>query len=308
MSERVSVAIVGGGPAGLACAIYLGRAGIESRVFEPAVPGGMVFMVHQIENYPGFPEGITGAELAARMESQAKRFGAEILQQEVKKVSRAGKEFGLELANGKELTAKAVVIATGSRPKPLGIKGEQELFGRGVSYCATCDGALFRKEDVAVIGGGDSAVQEALYLSQICQTVYLVHRRDQLRAKKILEERASGKENIKFCLNALPREIVGKNQVEGLKIADKLSGKEKILKVAGVFLYVGMNPATEIVAGLVELNSEGFIKAGEDTRTSVAGIFAVGDVREKRARQVASAVADGCNASFAIEEYFLGAK
>lgn len=305
MSERVSVAIIGGGPAGLTAAIYLGRAGVETKVYDPAVPGGMVFMVHQIENYPGFPDGISGRELAAKMEAQAKRFGAEIVQVGVKKVYREDKEFKLDLTDNQELMARAVVIATGSNPRPLGIPGEQELLGRGVSYCATCDGNFFRNEDVAVIGGGDSAVQEALYLSQICKKVYLVHRRDQLRAKKILEQRAADRENLRFQLNSLPQEIIGKDQVEGLKIMDKDRGKEQILKVTGVFIYVGMKPETDPVKGLVELNPDGFIKALENTRTSVPGIFAVGDVREKPTRQVASAVADGCNAALAIEEYFL---
>ena len=262
-------------------------------------------MMHQIENYPGFPDGITGPELAERMSAQAKKFGAEMVQVGVKKVRRGGIDFNLELSSRKEVIARAVVIATGSKPKRLGIKGEQEFFGRGVSYCATCDGALFKKEDVAVIGGGDSALQEALYLSQICRTVYVVHRRDKLRAKKILEKRSSEKENIKLVLNSTPCAIIGENQVQGLKVIDKITGKERVLEVSGVFLYVGMEPESKVVADLVKLNADGFIVAREDTRTSVPGIFAVGDVREKRAKQVASAVADGCNAAFAIEEYFL---
>lgn len=192
----------------------------------------------------------------------------------------------------------------------MGIPGEAEFFGRGVSYCATCDGNFFRGEEVAVVGGGDSALQEALYLSGICQKVYIVHRREQLRAKKILEERIKNQANIKLLLNSLPEEVLAdeNKMVKGLKLRDKISGKEDILRVTGVFFYVGMMPETSLVKDLVELNSEGFIKAGEDTKTSVPGIFAIGDVREKRVRQIASAVADGCNASFAIEEYFLERK
>jgi thioredoxin reductase (NADPH) len=308
MLERVSVAIIGGGPAGLTAAIYLARAGIGCTVFEPAAPGGMVFRVHQIENYPGFPEGITGRELAGKIEAQAKRFGVEILQTGVKKVHKAEKEFLLELESGARIAAAAVIVATGCKPKKLGIKGEEELFGRGVSYCATCDGNFFRGQDVAVIGGGDSALQEALYLSQICRTVYVVHRRKELRAKKILEDRCKEKENLKLELNVNIHSIIGEDAVRGLQVADKERGKERVIAVSGIFFYVGMDPVTGVVRGLVKVNEAGFIEAGEDTQTSVPGIFAVGDVRSKRAKQVASAVADGCNASFAIEEYFLEQK
>jgi thioredoxin reductase (NADPH) len=263
-------------------------------------------MVHQIENYPGFPEGINGAELASRMEAQAKRFGADILQKRVEEVRISGGEFILRMSSGDEFIAKAVIIATGSKPKQLGIKGEQEFFGRGVSYCATCDGGFFRGEDVAVIGGGDSAIQEALYLSQICRTVNVIHRREQLRAKKILEERAKERGNLNFYLNTIPEEIIGGDAgVSGLRISDRVTGEKKVLNVSGVFIYVGLKPETELVRGLVKLTEDGFIIAGEDTKTSVPGIFAVGDVRFKKAKQVSSAVADGCNSALAVEEYFL---
>jgi len=307
MPERISVAIVGGGPAGLTCAIYLCRAGIDCHLFEPAVPGGMVFMIHQIENYPGFPEGINGRELSAKMEAQARRFGAKIVQMSVNKVEREAEGFKITLDNGEEFLARAVVIATGSKPKRLGIKGEAELFARGVSYCATCDGNFFRNQDVAVIGGGDSALQEALYLSHLCKKVYIVHRRDKFRAKKILEDRVRQEQNIQLVLNALPQEVLAdkNNMVQGLLVKDKETGKESLLNVEGVFFYVGMEPSSSMVSDLVKLDEQGFIIAGEDTRTNIPGIFAIGDVRTKRARQVASAVADGCNASFAIEEFFL---
>ncbi len=305
MEEKVQVGIIGGGPAGLTAGIYLARAGISFRIFEPQVPGGMIFMIHQIENYPGFPEGISGAELASRMESQARRLGAEIVQKEVVRVEKSREEFILKLSDGTEERCRAVVVATGTRPKQLGIKGEQEFYGRGVSYCATCDGAFFRGLPVAVIGGGDSAVQEALYLSGICQKVYIVHRRDQLRAQKFLQKKAFEKENIELVWNALPEAILGDNQVKKLQLRDKNTGKEKVLEVEGVFIYVGVEPKVEPVKDLVKLSEDGFILAGEDTKTSQPGIFSAGDIRRKPSRQIVSAVADGCNSARAVEEYFL---
>jgi len=268
----------------------------------------MVFMVHQIENYPGFPEAVSGRELAGRLEAQARRVGVEIFQAGVKKVQSAGREFLLELDSGGRVTASAVIVATGGKPKKLGVPGEEELFGRGVSYCATCDGNFYRGQEVAVIGGGDSALQEALYLSQICQTVYVVHRRKELRAKKVLADRCKERVNIKLELNVQVKAVLGEDGVRGIGVVDKETGEERVLEVSGVFFYVGMEPVTDMVKGLVKLAEDGSIEAGEDTVTSVPGLFAVGDVRTKRARQVATAVADGANASFAIEEYLLEQK
>jgi len=308
MSERISVAIIGAGPAGLASAIYLARAGIDCKVFDPGVPGGNVFMIHQIENYPGFPEGVSGPELAQRMEAQAKRLGAEIAQVRVNKISihsRQPKEFKLELGSGAEILARAIVLATGSKPKLLNLPGEKEFYGRGVSYCATCDGAFFKGEQVAVIGGGDSALQEALYLSNLCSKVHLIHRRDQFRAKKILQDRVSSKPNIQLVLNSIPKEIKGEKGVEAILVQDKNSGKENLIKLSGVFIYVGMTPSSELISGMVELSEDGFVKAGEDTSTSQPGIFCAGDIRKKPIRQIASAVSDGCSSAKAIEEYFL---
>jgi len=305
MEEKVKVAIIGGGPAGLTAGIYLARAGIECKIFEPGAPGGTVFLVHQIENYPGFPKGIGGNELASLIEEQAKKFGVEIVSADVAKVERSDGNFLVELGSGKKVVAQAVVVATGSRPKKLGIKGEARLWGKGVSYCATCDGFFYKGQDVAVIGGGDSAVQEALYLSHICRKVFIVHRRDQLRAKKLHQDRALAKENIEVIWDSVPEQVLGEDQVSGILIKNVKSGESKTLPVSGVFFYVGLDPINEPVAGLVHLSEDGFIKASEDTRTNVPGIFAAGDIRKKNARQVATAIADGCNAAYAVEEYFL---
>jgi len=308
MTERISVAMIGAGPAGLTSAIYLARAGIDCKIFDPGVPGGNVFMIHQIENYPGFPKGVSGPELAQRMEAQAKRLGAEIIQARVDKISihsNLPKEFKLKLGSGDEVLARAIVLATGSKPKLLNLPGEKEFYGKGVSYCATCDGAFFKGEEVAVIGGGDSALQEALYLSNLCSKVYIIHRRDQFRAKKILQDRVKEKANIQLVLNSIPKEIKGDKEVKAIMVQDKTSGKENLIKISGVFIYVGMMPSSELVSGMVELSEDGFVKAGEDTKTSQLGIFCAGDIREKPTRQIASAVSDGCSSAKAIEEYFL---
>ncbi len=308
MGADIDVGIIGAGPAGLTAGIYLARAGVSHRIYEPAAPGGMVFMIHQVENYPGFPEGISGPELASRMEAQARRLGSEIVQVEIKKVSKTSNGFLLQRADGKKDLCRAVIVATGCKPRRLGIKGEQEFYGRGVSYCATCDGAFFKNEDVAVIGGGDSAVQEALYLAGICRKVYIVHRRDQLRAGKLLQKKAMEKENIELVWNAIPEEVIGDTQVKGIRLRDKMTGKERKLEVSGVFVYVGMEPTTEPIKELVKISDDGFILAGEDTKTSHQGIFAIGDVRKKSTRQIVSAVADGCNSARAVEEFFLTSK
>jgi len=305
MEHKVRVAIVGGGPGGLTTGIYLARAGIECKVFDPGMPGGTVFMVHEIDNYPGFPNGIKGRELSALMEEQAKKFGVTIEQMDVIKVERVDRQFMVDLGNGDKVMAEVVVIATGSKAKRMGIKGEAALFGKGVSYCAVCDGFFYKNQDVAVIGGGDSAVQEAMYLSHICRKVYIIHRRDQLRAKKIHQTRALAKDNIEIVYNSVPLKILGTDQVTGIQIKNVATNEEKEISLTGVFFYIGLEPLNEMVTGLVHLSEEGFILAGEDCQTNVPGLFAVGDIRKKCARQIATAVADGCNASVTIEEYLM---
>jgi len=303
--DKVRVAIIGAGPAGMTAAIYLARAGIACKIFEPGAPGGTVFLVHEIDNYPGFPKGVHGRELAALMEAQVKKFGVEIVQTDVSRVEKFNGDFVLALGSGQKISAQAVVVATGCRPRRLGIKGEARLWGKGVSYCATCDGLFFKAQDVAVVGGGDSAAQEALYLSQICRKVFIIHRRGELRAKKLHQDRVTAKDNIEIIWRTVPEEVLGDEGVKGLVLKNVQSGEKKELAVAGVFFYVGLDPVNEPVAGLVHLTGDGFIRAGEDTRTNIPGIFAAGDIRKKNTRQIASAIADGCNAAYAIEEYLL---
>lgn len=301
--DKLKVAIIGAGPAGMTAAIYLARAGISCKIFESGAAGGTVFLVHEIDNYPGFPNGVRGSELAELMSAQVKKFGVEIVQTAVSKVEKDGRDFVLALGSGEKLSAQAVVIATGCRPRKLGIKGEARLWGKGVSYCATCDGFFFKGQDVAVIGGGDSAAQEALYLAKICRKVFIIHRRGELRAKKLYQERVMAQGNIEIIWHTVAEEISGDDVVKGLLLKNIQNGEKKELSVAGVFFYVGLDPVNEPVKSLVELSEDGFIIAGEDTTTNVPGIFAAGDIRRKNTRQIASAVSDGCNAAYAIEEY-----
>ncbi len=302
--RRYNVVIIGGGPAGLTAGIYARRAGLDCAVIERGVPGGNMFMADRIENYPGFPEGVSGPDLSRRMEEQAKTLGVEFIQTSVDKISLKD-NFKVIVTDQGPVEAVAVIVATGCQYRQLGIPGEGKFLGSGVSYCATCDGNFFRGAEVAVIGGGDSAVQEAVYLSKLASRVYIIHRRDQLRACKALQDAAFRTGNIQVVWDTVAEAIEGENKVEKLKLLNKKTQKTSDLAVEGVFIYVGVKPNVDFLNGLVELTEEGYIKAGEDTRTSVPGIFAAGDVRKKPNRQISTAVGDGCHAVTAVEEYML---
>ncbi len=304
-SRRVPLLIVGGGPAGLTSAIYSLRSGIECEVIERAVPGGQVFIADRIENYPGFIDPIAGSELSDRMKAQAERFGARIIQDEVVKVEVEGDLKKVTLQRGGQVACDALVVATGSRPRQLGIPGEMELWGRGVSYCATCDGNFFRGQKLAVIGGGDSACQEASMLSHLASEVYIIHRRDQFRAQEYIVQCAMSEPNVKVLWDTVAERVEGKDEVKGVSIRNVKTGEESLIEVQGVFIYVGLIPLTDFLQGVVELSGEGYVAAGEDTITSVPGIFAAGDCRVKPLRQVATAVADGANAIRSMEMYFI---
>ncbi len=266
--------------------------------------GGQIATTEMVENYPGFPDGIAGAEIGPLFEAQAKRFGLEVRQfQEGSRIEKRDNVFTVVLANGDKLAARSLIVATGSSWNPLGIPGEERLRGVGVSYCATCDGAFFRDQVLAVIGGGNSAIEEAVFLTRFAAKVYVVHRRDQLRAEKVVQEKAFANPKIEFVWSHVPVEVVGENGVEGLRVRSVKDDSERLLAVAGVFIYVGMRANSELVAGLVETDERGYIKAGEDTVTSCPGLFAAGDVRTKPLRQVATAVADGATAAAQAEKY-----
>ncbi len=295
--------IIGGGPAGLTAGIYARRARLKALLVEKVSPGGQVLVTDLIENYPGFPEGIAGYELIDKMVAQAKRFGLEIKNDEVEKVI-PGKKQGLihvEFASRESIDCRTLILATGASPNKLGVPGERELTGRGVSYCATCDGPFFRDLEVAVVGGGDSAVQEALFLTKFAKKVYLIHRRDQLRAIKVLQEKALSNPKIQPVWNTVVESIQGKDKVESLELLNRKSGEKSTLKVEGVFVFVGITPNTEFVKGVVDMDERGFIKTDQWMQSSVKGIFAAGDCRAKPLRQVSTAVGDGATAAFAAE-------
>ena len=296
------IIIIGGGPAGLTAGLYNARARLDALLLEKLSPGGQVLTTDWVENYPGFPDGVSGFELMDRMRSQAEKFGLTIRSEEV---------LGLELSKdkkvvitGKErLESKALIFTTGANWKKLDIEGEDLLTGKGVSYCATCDGPFYRDQEVAVIGGGDTAVEEAIFLTRFVSKVYMVHRRDALRATKLLQERAMGQEKIEFVWDTVPLKIHGESAVEGVELKNVMTGETSRKDVKGVFVFIGTIPNTELVGGLVELDKNGFIMTDNNMETSAPGVFAAGDVRSKLFRQIATAVGEGAAASFSAEKY-----
>lgn len=299
------VIIIGSGPAGLAAAIYGKRARLETLVLErQPMSGGQILNTYEVDNYPGFP-GIGGFELGQKFREHAEKMGVEFVTAEVNGIAE-GKENKRVLTEQGEYETKTIIFATGANHKKLGVPGEEELCGMGVSYCATCDGAFFRDGTVAVVGGGDVALEDALFLARTCKKVYLIHRRNEFRGAKVLQEQVKETENIEVIWDTIVEEIKGDGRVQSLALLQKKTGEESELPVDGVFLAVGIKPNTEQAADVVELDGSGYIIAGEDTKTSVRGIFAAGDVRTKPLRQVVTAVADGANAITAVESYLNG--
>jgi thioredoxin reductase (NADPH) len=298
----VDVIIIGGGPAGLTAGLYSARARLKVLLLERLAPGGQVLTTDRVENYPGFPDGVSGFELVERMKTQAERFGLTIQNEEVIGLGLAGADRKV-ITDRETLEAKALILACGATWKKVGIEGEKLLTGRGVSYCATCDGPFFRDEEVAVIGGGDTAVEEAIFLTRFASKIYLIHRRDQLRATKLLQERAMAEKKIEFVWDTVPARILGEGGVEGIELRNVKTGAMSQKTVKGVFVFIGTVPNTEFVKGLIELDKEGFILTDQNMETSVPGVFAVGDVRSKLFRQISTAVGDGATASFSAERY-----
>ncbi len=303
MGDIIDIAIVGGGPAGMTAAIYGARARAKTVVFETGVAGGQIVSASLVENYPGFPTGISGQELADLMFQQAQNAGAEFRTiSPVEAIRAKGCDFVLTV--GDDVDAHVVILATGAIPRKLGIPGEQEFTGRGVSWCATCDGPLYRDKVVAVIGGGDSAIQEALYLAKIVKEVHLIHRRDELRATACLQEQCFLAPKINMHLSYVPEEIVGEGgKVSGVRIRSKKDGDDSILPVDGVFEFVGVDAQSALVAGLCELNDLGFVKVDRNGVTSCPGLYAAGDVADYELKQVVTACARGAFAVYHALHY-----
>ncbi|MCX7966294.1 MAG: thioredoxin-disulfide reductase [Syntrophorhabdaceae bacterium] len=300
--------VIGGGPAGLTAGLYLMRAGIDTLLLEKAITGGAAINTYHIENYPGFPEGISGKELMDRFSAHAKSFGLKIEEfANVEKVSLKNDIFTIK-SEKNTYEAKGIIVATGTQPVKLGIPGEDRFIGRGVSFCATCDGMFFRNLDVAVIGGGDAAIEEGLSLTNIVKKVYIIHRRDKLRAQKILQERAFKNPKIEFLFNKRPIEFAGKDQIEYVVLEDVRDSSKIKLIVDGVFVYAGSTPDTSFLGELIDKDEKGFIITDENLATKTKGLFAAGDVRKKRLRQVSTAVGDGALAAYELERYLLELK
>ena len=294
--------IIGGGPGGYTAALYAARAGLDVVILEKLSAGGQMAQSHKIDNYPGFPEGIDGFTLAMQMQEQAERFGAQTEYAEVSSLDLAANPKVIESSEG-TFYGKTVVIATGAGPRELGHPREQELLGRGVAYCAACDGMFYRGKTVAVVGGGNSAAADALLLSRVAKEVILIHRRDTLRATKVYHEPLKKAENVRFLWNSQVTELLHEEKISGLRVKNLVSGETQEIACDGVFVSVGRKPATALVAGQLALDEGGYIIAGESTKTNLPGVYAVGDVRTKQLRQVVTAVADGAMAVHEAEAF-----
>ena len=290
------VVIIGSGPAGLTAAIYAARANLEPLVIRGLQPGGLIATTSEVENYPGFPDSVGGYELSEMMEKQAERFNARFLNTIVTQVDLSQRPFVLTTDDG-AITADTLIVSTGASPRKLGVPGEEQLANRGVSYCATCDGAFFRNKAVAVVGGGNSALDEGLFLTRFVSDLYVIHRRDSLRADPILQERAFSNEKVKFIWNSVAEEIVGDGSVQAIRVRNTETGEVTDLPVQGVFPYIGHVPNTSLFEGVLELDEGGYIVTDGRTRTNIPGVFAAGDVTDHVYRQAITAAGEGCQAA-----------
>lgn len=302
MKHIFDMIIIGGGPGGYTAALYAARAGLDVIVLEKLSAGGQMALTSQIDNYPGFEEGVDGFELGEKMQAGAEKFGAKTEYAEVFSVDLSAVPKIVETSEG-TFYGHTVVFATGASPRELGVTGEKELVGRGVHYCAACDGMFYKGKTVVIVGGGNTAAADAMVLSRIAKKVILVHRRDTLRATKIYHEPLKKAENVEFHWNSVVSEFISEGKVTGIKIKNVHTGEEELIHCDGVFVSVGRKPATELVNGQLDLDASGYIVADESTKTNISGVYAVGDVRTKKLRQIVTAVSDGAIAAHEAEEY-----
>jgi thioredoxin reductase (NADPH) len=296
------VVIIGGGPAGLTAGIYAGRGNLKTVILEKGQPGGQIAQTEEVENYPGFPEVIPGFELSSRMVQQAEKFGAQLVSDEVLGLEKFQDGFRVK-GYERAYTARVVIVATGANPRRLGVPGEDKFYGRGVSTCATCDGFFYRGKHVVVVGGGDAAVEEGTFLTKFAESVTVIHRRDELRANKVAQERAFRNPKMKFVWNTVVEEVLGDEVVTGVKVRNVQTNETSVMPTDGVFIYVGHVPNTEFLSGAVELNNHGYVAVHDEIYTSVPGIFSAGDVSDEIYRQLSTSVGAGTKAAMRAEKY-----
>jgi len=305
IDKKYDLIIAGAGPAGYTAAIYAARAGIQVLMIAGTTPGGQLLLTTEVENFPGFKEGIMGPELMDEMKAQAKRFGTEIIQEFATKVEVGGQPKKVTVGKN-EYTAKALIISTGASANWLGLESEKRLMGNGVSSCATCDGFFFKDQEVVVVGGGDSAMEEALTLSKLASKVTIIHRRDEFRASKIMQDRVLNNEKIHVLWNSSVVEILGKDKVSGIKTKNIKTGKAKKLDCQAVFVAIGHTPATDLFKGSLEMDQAGYLRVKSNVKTAIDGVFAAGDVADPHYRQAITAAGDGCRAALEVEKYLEG--
>lgn len=303
--EISDVIIIGGGGSGLTAALYASRAKLRTHLFEKLTPGGQIALTDVVENYPGFPEGITGPEISQKMEEQAKKYGTEIHYEEVKTLRKQGEVFSVQTSSGEHQT-RTIILASGASFRMLGVPGEKELIGKGVSYCATCDGAFFKGKELAVVGGGDSALQEGIFLTRFASRVTVIHRRDKLRASPILQERAKKNAQISFIWDTVAEKVLGQKKVEGVALKNVKSGQSQDFKTDGVFVFIGHDPNTAFLKDFVALDDKGYVVTDPFLKTSVPGVFAAGEIRAGAVKQLVAAAGEGCEAALAAQAYLEG--